>query len=134
MIEIGRNCKILELPSYLMSGLIFFKTEMLETIEQFYKNRIGMDEWLRQADCIILKHDNLLLGFCQRDESDTQGIITFYFDSNEEVDGFYDVFENEAEDTPRYNEKYQIYHFFIKDPEGRRVEFQSFKQMVKNPC
>ena len=27
------------------------------------------------------------------------------------------------------NEKYEIYHFFAKDPEGRAVEFQKFLQI-----
>lgn len=109
-----------------MSGLIFFKTEKMGAMEDFYGNRIGMDEWLRQSDCVILKHDNLLLGFCQRDESDRQGIITFYFETNREVDSFYEKFKEEALGPPKLNEKYNIYHFFCEDPEGRMVEFQRF--------
>ncbi len=117
-----------------MSGIIFFGTKEFTSIINFYKERIGMDVWLEQADCIIFQHQNLLLGFCQRDHADTDGMITFYFDTNGEVDQFYDKFKVEAVGLPKTNEKYGIYHFFCKDPEGRDVEFQRFLTSPSSPC
>lgn len=117
-----------------MAGIIFLKTRRLEEIRRFYESEIGMDIWLEQADCVILKHGNLLLGFCHREEADLQGMITFYFDTNEEVDSFYEVFSESADGPPRNNPKYDIYHFFCKDPEGRAVEFQRFLSDVRSPC
>ena len=29
---------------------------------------------------------------------------------------------------PRYNEVYDIYHFFVRDPAGYRIEIQRFPQ------
>lgn len=89
-----------------------------------------MELWLEQADCIILKHGNLLLGFCQREEPDTQGIITFVYENTDQVYNMYKKFRAEAMAEPVVNEKYNIYHFFAKDPEGRLVEFQNFLQQV----
>jgi len=117
-----------------MAGIIFLKTRRLEDIRRFYESEIGMEIWLEQADCVILKHGNLLLGFCQREEVDLQGMITFYFDTNEEVDSFYEKFKETADGPPRNNPKYDIYHFFCKDPEGRTVEFQRFLSTVGSPC
>jgi len=117
-----------------MSGIVFFRTKDLSVIREFYVGRIGMEIWLEQADCVVLKHDNMLLGFCQREEVDTQGMITFYYPSDEEVDGFHSIFKETADGTPRYNEKYDIYHFFCKDPEGRNVEFQRFRSEIASPC
>ncbi len=113
-----------------MSGIIFFKTKNLRLIKDFYIERIGMELWLEQADCIILKHGNLLLGFCQREELDTQGIITFVYENTDQVYNMYKKFRAEAIAEPVVNEKYNIYHFFAKDPEGRLVEFQNFLQQV----
>ncbi len=113
-----------------MSGIIFFKTKNLRLIKDFYIERIGMELWLEQADCIILKHGNLLLGFCQREELDTQGIITFVYENTDQVYNMYKKFRVEAMAEPVVNEKYNIYHFFAKDPEGRLVEFQNFLQQV----
>ncbi|NIQ07613.1 MAG: hypothetical protein GWO20_18420 [Candidatus Korarchaeota archaeon] len=39
------------------------------------------------------------------------------------------MYENTKEyalGEPKVNEKYQIYHFFAEDPEGRTIEFQHF--------
>lgn len=113
-----------------MSGIIFFKTKNLRLIKDFYIERIGMELWREQADCIILKHGNLLLGFCQREEPDIQGIITFVYENTDQVYNMYKKFRAEAIAEPVVNEKYNIYHFFAKDPEGRLVEFQNFLQPV----
>lgn len=117
-----------------MSGIVFFKTLGLEKIREYYIERIGMEIWLEQADCIIMKHGNMLLGFCQREEVDSQGMITFYYPTDEDVDRLYDRHKDTADGTPRYNEKYDIYHFFCKDPDGRSVEFQRFRSEVISPC
>ena len=109
-----------------MSGIIFLGTRNLESMRDFYVNDIGMEVWLEQAECFILKHGNMLLGFCKRDAPDTQGVITFFFDTNEEVDSFYEKFKEKADAPPRINERYRIYNFFSRDPEGRKIEFQRF--------
>lgn len=114
-----------------MAGIIFFKTKELNKIRRFYIERIGMEIWLEQADCVIFKHGNLLLGFCQRDECDTQGIITFFYENTDQVYDMYKKFRLEALSEPIVNEKYNIYHFFIKDPEERLVEFQTFLNSEK---
>lgn len=109
-----------------MAGIQFHKTKDLETVTDFYQNVVGMDSWLRQEDCAILKHENFLLGFCQREEKDTSGIITFFYRTKEQVDEMYDKLKQRATSKPTENEKYRIYQFFSRDPEDRVVEFQCF--------
>jgi len=109
-----------------MSGILFFKTHMLEELKIFYTDEIGCSIWLEQADCVIFKHGNLLIGFCDREEVDTGGMITFFFDSRETVDIFYRRLSDIAVSAPVENDKYNIYQFFAKDPEGRTLEFQYF--------
>lgn len=113
-----------------MSGIIFLGTNKLDELTNFYHKDIGCDIWLEQADCKIFRHDNFLLGFCTREKINTDGIITFFFNEKQEVDRFYDKFKSVAEAPPVDNEKYNIYHFFIRDPEGRKVEFQFFNHPV----
>ncbi len=40
---------------------------------------------------------------------------------------FFRTRDLEARDAPVHNERYDIYHFFAVDPEGRAVEFQRFE-------
>jgi catechol 2,3-dioxygenase-like lactoylglutathione lyase family enzyme len=113
-----------------MAGIVFFRTRDLAALREFYVGRVGMTVWLEQADCTIFQHGNLLLGFCERDEPDTGGTITFYFETREEVDRQYERFRDCARDKPRVNEKYRIYNFFAADPDGRTIEFQAFLHPV----
>jgi hypothetical protein len=110
-----------------MAGLVFFRTEDAEPIVEFYTERVGADVWLEQPGCTILKHGEFRFGFCERDETETCGILTFYFDDRAAVDEMYDRLEDVARDAPEYNEPYDIYQFFADDPEGRTVEFQTFE-------
>jgi nitroreductase len=114
-----------------MSGMLFLGTRMLEELKDFYVSKVGMKVWLEQADCIVLKHGNILLGFCQRDNADTSGILTFLYEEKHEVEDMFAKLENISTTKPKENEKYRIYHFFASDPEGRRIEFQSFLHPVE---
>ena len=109
-----------------MPNIVFFATERLQESVAFYRSTFGAEIWLKQPDCTILKLDNLLLGVCQRETADTDGIITIVVDSREEVDRYHERFSPLAEGEPTANDHYQIYHFYLNDPEGRSVEVQSF--------
>ncbi len=113
-----------------VNGIIFFKTQMMVDLKDFYTKDVGCEIWLEQGGCVILKAGNMLFGFCQRDKSDMDALITFFYDTKEEVDQKYKRFEKSALDKPVENLKYKIYHFFAKDPEGRMIEFQHFLHPV----
>lgn len=115
-----------------MAGIVFLATKNIDRIKDFYIKRINMIVWLEQHDCIILRHGNLLLGFCQRNRIDKDGIITFFFREKSDVDKIYERLQDIAITEPKYNEKYKIYHFFAKDPEDRLIEFQHFRHHI-NP-
>ncbi|MBD3168312.1 MAG: nitroreductase [candidate division Zixibacteria bacterium] len=113
-----------------MNGVIFFQTKKYEEIREFYVSGIGCELWLEQAECFILKSGNQLIGFCDRDSADTNGVITFFFDTKDEVDDMYRKFKSTATSEPADNAKYHIYNFFAKDPEGRNIEFQYFDHRI----
>ncbi len=113
------------------SGLVFFKTTMLEELKDFYIQPIGCDLWLDQGTCAILRYGNLLVGFCQSQEADLDTLITFFYEKKEDVDELYDELEASARSAPKENTKYRIYHFYAQDPEGRSIEFQSFLHPIE---
>jgi nitroreductase/predicted lactoylglutathione lyase len=104
---------------------------MLEELKDFYIYKVGCRIWIDQEDCIILKNGNLLFGFCKRDNPDKEGLITFFCNSKEEVDAVYRKFKTTADSPPSMNEKYGIYQFFMRDPEGRKLEFQYFNHRIE---
>ncbi len=113
-----------------MSGIVFYNTKDIERIKDFYISKIGMEVWLEQADCIILKHGNMLIGFCSRQETETGGIIGFFYKNTDQVYEMYKKLRLVAKAEPTVNEKYKIYHFFAKDPDDRTIEFQTFLHQV----
>ncbi|MEA2096933.1 MAG: VOC family protein [Candidatus Cloacimonadota bacterium] len=113
-----------------MNGIIFFKTKKLHELKKFYLEEIGCEIWLEQADCSIFKFGNMLFGFCNREVIDKCGMITFFYETKEKVDVMYSKFSSIAEDKPKLNPKYKIYHFFAIDPEGRIIEFQWFEKKM----
>jgi hypothetical protein len=114
-----------------LAGIVFFRTTMLQDIVEFYVSDIGMHVWLEQDDCIILSHGNLLLGFCHRETPEVDGMITFFYPAREDVDAMYGMLSHIAPSQPTVNEKYQIYQFFVQDPEGRALEFQAFLHPIE---
>lgn len=113
-----------------MAGIIFLGTRKMDEIERFYTGQIGMDLWLRQEDCLIFKHGNLRLGFCARPEAECAGTITFVYQTAGEVDAMHERLKSIALATPAVSDKYRIYRFFARDPEGRLLEFQCFLHPV----
>ncbi len=114
-----------------MAGIIFLRTENLDETIQFYTERLGMIVWLEQKGCTILNHGNLLLGFCQKDVCETEGVLTFFSETKEDVDRMYCELQDIATTSPEKNDIYNIYQFYATDPEGRTLEFQSFLHGLK---
>jgi len=114
-----------------MSGILFLKTADLNGVTGFYLNSVGCQLWLEQPDCRIFRHGNFLFGFCRGDSAETNGVLTFFYPSKGQVDNMYSGLQDIAREAPRMNEKYNIYHFYAKDPEGRDVEFQYFNHTLK---
>jgi len=113
-----------------MSGIVFIRTRDLTGIVDFYTQKVGMDVWLDQGGCVILQHGNMLLGFCQREETDTHGVITFVYPDRDSVDRMHGRMGHFAKERPKQNHVYRIYHFFGSDPDGRTLEFQAFEHRL----
>ena len=111
-----------------MSGIVFFSTENLSKLKEFYLQEIGAEVWKDQGECIIFEKRGFRFAFCESDKpSETCGILTFVYDSKNGVDQTYDRISEIAKSEPVSRKpQFDIYQFFAEDPEGRTLEFQTF--------
>lgn len=109
-----------------MDGIVFFATRRHDEVVAFYRE-LGAAIWREQPDCTILQAGTFRFGFCARDRTDTEGIVTFVFEDRDGVDAAATALGDRIERPPRYNETYDIYQCFATDPDGRTIEFQTFE-------
>lgn len=109
----------------------FCYTRDLEKTAQFYETVIGLPLVLDQGVCrIYAVAGGAFVGFCQRDDATEHSrdvILTFVTDA---VDAWHDHFKSHnvpIEKPPTLSEQYNIYHIFVRDPNGYLVEFQTFR-------
>jgi len=108
----------------------FLYTHDLAATARFYEDVIGLPLALDQGDCRIYRvsHDGFL-GFCQRldaPETPTGIILTIV---TPEVDEWYRYLGDRGvafEKPPTLNPNYDIYHCFLRDPNGYLIEIQRF--------
>jgi hypothetical protein len=107
-------------------GIVFFGTERREAVVEFYTEVVGASVWLEQPDCTILTFEGFRFGFCDREETDDCGTVTFVFADPAGVDAAHARLAAVARGEPTENERYRLYQFFADDPDGRTVECQAF--------
>lgn len=111
-------------------NITFLYTLDLAATAHFYLNLLKLPMALNQGSCQIYKVcGDSYLGFCQRADTPTypKGIICTIV--TDEVDQWYDYLRNQGvnfEQTPTFNQTYNIYHCICRDPNGYRIEIQRF--------
>ncbi|HAJ36053.1 MAG TPA: glyoxalase [Chloroflexi bacterium] len=106
----------------------FLYTSDLVATARFYEAIIGLPLALDQGNCRIYRVSaDGFLGFCARRGAQPSGVIVTFV--TPDVDGWYDrlcaqgvVFEK----APVFNPDYNIYHCFLRDPNGYLLEIQRF--------
>ena len=127
-----KNQDSMEHVKHKPGGIIFFATEHLDEISEFYISKVGCELWLDQGACKIVKHGNMLFGFCQSDHVDKDAVITFFYPNKQHVDQMYEQLKGRAVEPPKMNPEFHIYHFYARDPENRSIEFQYFDHELKD--
>lgn len=115
--------------------ITFLYTRDLVEIAQFYEELLGLPLKLDQGNCRIyqVSRDGYI-GFCQQDEpledlrveSSQRIILTLV---TPEVDEWHRYLVEQGvvfEKPPAINPKYDIYHCFLRDPDGHLIEIQRF--------
>ncbi len=110
--------------------ITFLHSQDLETTKQFYTEMLGLPLVRDQGTCIIFQvTQQAFLGFCEHIEAIKGGRSVILTLVSDDVDGWYAALQSRGaslSDPPQANSHYQIYHFFIKDPNGYYVEIQRF--------
>lgn len=105
-------------------------TDNLAVTDEFYQETLGLPLVVDQGNCHIYRvTDEAFIGFCRRsavgiDHDDL--ILTLVTD---DVDGWYERLKARGAtvvEPPRTDERRGVYHFFARDPNGYRLEFQRF--------
>jgi len=110
--------------------ITFFGTKDLKKTSDFYQNSIGLTLYKDQGACLIFDVNNQSkIGFCEHMaviHKEKSPIITFIVDN---VDEIYNNLINsglDIKEKPKTHQEFNIYHFFLKDPNGYTIEIQKF--------
>lgn len=111
--------------------ITFVYAEDLERSAGFYEDVLGFELALDQGSCRIyhVVGGNAYIGICRGAGAPDEGVGIILTLVTDDVDGWYDRICRsgwECEHPPRRNETYNIYHFFLRDPAGYRIEIQRF--------
>jgi len=111
----------------------FLYTHDLEVSAAFYGNVLKLPLALDQGTCRIYRvATGAFLGICQRDglthdpAAANRVIVTLV---TPDVDGWYAYLQEQGvhfEKPPQHNPKFNIYHCFLRDPNGYLIEIQRF--------
>ncbi len=108
----------------------FLATADLQETAVFYEETLGLPLVLDQGTCRIYKTGGgAFLGFCQHLSTGPQPESVILTLVSEDVDAWYSHLQEQGvpfEKTPVLNEQFNIYHCFLRDPNGYLIEIQRF--------
>jgi catechol 2,3-dioxygenase-like lactoylglutathione lyase family enzyme len=112
------------------AGITFCYTRDLKRTARFYEDVLGLPLVLDQGGCRIYRvSDGAYFGFCEREEvGSPKGVILTFV--TQDVDSWYEKLSRqgvEFEKAPAFNPDYNIYHCFLRDPDGNLLEIQRFE-------
>lgn len=111
--------------------IVFLPAPNWDATRAFYEQVLGLPIALEQADCVIYQVAGTgYLGFCQRAETPQPAERVIVTLVAHEVDAWHAHLQAhgvEVAKPPAYNERYQIYHMFARDPNGYLIEIQRFE-------
>jgi catechol 2,3-dioxygenase-like lactoylglutathione lyase family enzyme len=108
----------------------FLYTDDLAGTARFYEQTLGLALVLDQGTCRIYESSSgAFVGLCERDEGASPDGVIFTL-VTDDVDGAYEALCEagvDFEKPPEYNPAYDIYHCFLRDPNGYLIEIQRFE-------
>jgi catechol 2,3-dioxygenase-like lactoylglutathione lyase family enzyme len=112
--------------------ITFLYTGDLASSAAFYETLLGLELVRDQGTCRIYQLSGSgYLGICQRAGAivDTERRTLIFTLVTPDVDGWYTYLQGRGvafEKPPEVNPKYNIYHCFLRDPNGYLIEIQRF--------
>lgn len=109
----------------------FLYTRDLARTARFYDEVIGLEQVLDQGTCLIYRISaGSFLGFCQNDDVPIPPAGIIFTLVTSQVDEWHRYLQRQGvafEKPPSYNAAYNIYHCFLRDPNGYLLEIQQFR-------
>ncbi len=112
------------------SMITFCYTEDLDKTDDFYGNVLELPMVLDQGGCRIYRTaERSFLGFCRRVGTGTPDGVVLTLVTGDVDDWFLKLSSRgvEFEKEPAFNPDFNIYHCFLKDPNGYKIEIQRFE-------
>jgi catechol 2,3-dioxygenase-like lactoylglutathione lyase family enzyme len=111
--------------------ITFLYCEDMAKTAAFYEDVLGLELAFDQGSCRIYHTvaRKAYIGICERAMPREKDGVIFTI-VTQAVNAWYERITSHGiicENDPRMNEQYQIYHFFVKDPNGYLIEIQSFQ-------
>ena len=120
----------------IVDQITFLYTNDLDSTSKFYEHVIGLDLILDQGSCRIYHTcTNSYLGFCKKHNREGSHSDIIFTLVTPDVDEWYGYLSSQGiciEKPPERNPRYNIYHFFIRDPNGYVIEIQRFNDPLWN--
>lgn len=108
----------------------FLYTADLDKTAVFYEKILDLPLILDQGSCRIYRvSDDAFLGFCQHLDVPTSERSVILTLVSQDVDAWHTYLKTKdvaIEKPPQLNEKFNIYHLFLRDPNGYLIEIQTF--------
>jgi predicted enzyme related to lactoylglutathione lyase len=106
----------------------FLPVADLEVAHEFYADGLGLALAADQGSCRIYRvaHGGFV-GICEHLGGESGRVITTLV--TDDVDGWYQRLADRGvlmDSPPQQNTQFGIYHFFVDDPSGNRLEVQRF--------
>jgi len=112
--------------------VLFLPTDDLDKTHTFYTDTLELSLVRDQGLCRIYQSaPGAYVGFCERGytiPTDFRLVVTILID---DVDGVYQALQDKGvrtESSPSLSEQFNVYQFFLRDPNGYLVEIQRFEE------
>ena len=119
------------MPPPIDQQVTFFYTADLAATTDFYERIVGLPLVLDQGQCRIYRvASGAFVGFCtsQGATVNTDDVIfTFVTPAVDDWHTYLTAHNVSIEKAPSLNETYNVYHLFVRDPNGYLLEFQTFR-------
>jgi catechol 2,3-dioxygenase-like lactoylglutathione lyase family enzyme len=120
----------MENPSITDQITFLYTDDLLKSVH-FYESILGFELTLDQGSCRIYQvRAGAFIGICERKEVEINPENVIFTLVTLEVDEWYERLQGKGVDfekPPALNPRYQIYHCFLRDPNGYLIEIQRFE-------
>ncbi len=114
------------------SQVTFIYATRLDESSRFYRELLGLELVLDQGPCQIFRvAGSAFLGVCKCSDErpvSPEGVIVTLVSND--VDGWHTKLAAagvQFQAPPAFNERFNIYHVFLHDPDGYKLEIQQFR-------